>query len=59
MYGMEDIIGKEIKIISMAGEQSYDGKKGIVCRIDDMGQLHGSWGGLAVNPQEDKFEILS
>ena len=30
-----------------------------VVRIDDMGQLHGSWGGLAVIPGEDIFTIIS
>lgn len=52
-------IGKTIRIISMKGESNYQGKIGVVNRIDGMGQLHGSWGGLAINPQEDKFEIVS
>ena len=36
----------------------YNGKEGTVTFIDDCGQLHGTWGGLAVNPEIDKFEIL-
>ena len=32
--------------------------EGIVQHIDDLGQLHGTWGGLAVIPKMDEFEIL-
>lgn len=42
----------------MAGEPQYSGRTGIVRTIDDKGQLHGSWGGLAVQPENDEFEIL-
>ena len=34
------------------------GKTGTVERIDDAGQLWGDWGGLAVLPDVDEFEIL-
>ena len=51
-------IGDKIRIISMADEPRYSGREGIVQRIDDMGQLHGTWGGLAVIPGEDSFEII-
>lgn len=52
-------IGKKVKILHLSGENSdYDGKIGIVEYVDDMGQLHGTWGGLAIIPEEDKFEIL-
>ena len=36
---------------------SYNGVEGIVEHIDDMGQLHGTWGGLAIIPGEDKFIV--
>jgi hypothetical protein len=36
----------------------YPGRVGIVTSIDDAGQLHGTWGGLAVIPGEDEFEII-
>ena len=53
------LIGREIRIISMDGEPHYTGKKGIVKNVDGIGQLHGSWGGLAVNPSVDNFEVLN
>lgn len=49
--------GDKIRIISMSGEPHYDGKEGEVTHIDSLGQLHGTWGGLAVIPEEDKFEM--
>lgn len=51
-------VGDRIRIIYMAGEPQYTGKEGIVRSIDDMGQLHGSWGGLAVIPGDDDFEVI-
>lgn len=51
-------IGDKIKIIEMEGEPQYTGKIGVVEHIDDIGQLHGSWGGLALLPEVDNFEIL-
>jgi hypothetical protein len=53
------LIGREIRIISMDGEPGYTGRKGIVKSVDGIGQLHGSWGGLAVNPSVDNFEVLN
>jgi hypothetical protein len=55
---MKHLIGKEIRIISMFGEPGYGDRKGIVKSVDSMGQLHGSWGGLAVNPEVDEFEVI-
>ena len=51
-------IGDKIRIIEMDGEPQYTGKEGIVEKIDDMGQLHGSWGGCALIPDIDLFEII-
>jgi len=56
---MKDLIGKEIRIITMEGEPHYTGKQGIIKSVDGIGQLHGSWGGLAVNPSIDNFEVLN
>lgn len=50
--------GDKILILEMSGEPSYRGKTGVVTHIDDAGQLHGSWGGLAVIPEIDNFEIV-
>ena len=52
-------VGDRIRIIHLSGEDStYDGSEGTVESIDDIGQLHGSWGGLAVIPEEDEFILL-
>jgi len=55
---MEVKVGDTIKIISMKGEPSYEGKTGVVEFIDDIGQIHGTWGGCAIIPEEDKFKVL-
>jgi hypothetical protein len=54
----EHYIGKRIRIIDMEGEPQYSGKEGVVKFVDDMGQLHGSWGGCAVQPENDDSEII-
>jgi len=51
--------GDKIVILNMAGEPDYTGKKGIVTHIDDLGQIHGTWGGCAIIPEEDDFQILN
>lgn len=50
--------GDYIKIISMKGEPHYAGRIGKVEHIDSIGQIHGDWGGCAVIPGEDEFEVL-
>lgn len=57
-YDSLDLIGETIKIISMEGEPSYNGKTGVVKTVDSMGQLHGTWGGLAIQPENDTFEVV-
>ncbi len=51
-------VGDKIKIIDMGGEPHYCGRIGVVTHIDSMGQLHGTWGGLAVIPGEDMFVVV-
>ena len=51
-------VGDKIKIISMEGELNYSGKEGVVESIDGIGQLHGTWGGLAIIPEEDDFIVI-
>jgi hypothetical protein len=51
-------IGQKIKIISMEGELQYNGKEGVIDYIDSIGQLHGTWGGLAVQPERDIIEVI-
>lgn len=55
---MEVKVGDTIKIIHMKDEPGYDGTIGVVDLIDDAGQLHGTWGGLAVIPELDEFEVI-
>lgn len=52
-------VGTKIKIINMTGEPRYAGKEGTVEYIDSIGQLHGTWGGCAVIPEEDQFEVIN
>ena len=58
-------VGQKIRIINMDDNNGqdvqaheYNGRVGIIRLIDDIGQLHGSWGGLAVNPEIDDIEII-
>jgi len=51
-------VGDKIRIIYMSGEPQYTGKEGIVEYIDDAKQIHGSWGGCALIPGEDEWEII-
>lgn len=51
-------IGQKIRIISMEGEPQYSGKEGVINHIDSIGQLHGTWGGLAVQPERDIIEVI-
>mgnify|MGYP003319795936 CR=1 FL=1 len=56
---MEIRIGTKIRINHLQNENNlYDGREGVVEYIDGIGQLHGTWGGLAVIPEEDEFKIL-
>lgn len=52
-------VGDALVIIELKGEKTdeYMGRFGIITSIDDIGQLHGTWGGLAVIPQEDIYSI--
>ena len=58
-------IGDTIRIIRMedAGGRDtqaagYAGRIGTVEFIDSIGQLHGTWGDLAIIPEVDDFEIV-
>lgn len=65
--------GTLIRIVRMADEatpsrafpdgidhqaRAYNGKTGTVNHIDDRGQIHGTWGGLALQADRDEIEIL-
>ena len=54
-------VGDRIRIIRLDDPytpEPYNGREGVVKYIDSMGQLHGTWGGLAVIPEEDEFIVL-
>ena len=58
-------IGDIIRIIRMEDAGGRDtqaaggaGRTGTVEFIDSIGQLHGTWGGLAIIPEVDDFEIV-
>ena len=51
-------VGDKIIINYMEGEPNYWGREGIVTCIDSMGHLHGTWGGLAVIPNEDDYTLI-
>ena len=51
-------VGDAIVIISMDGEPQHEGKIGRVTSIDDMGQLHGTWGGCAIIPNLDSYRVI-
>lgn len=51
-------VGTKILIVEMQGEPSYSGVVGVVKSIDDAGQLHGTWGGLALLPDVDNFVVV-
>lgn len=51
--------GDRIRIIHLKGEDDrYDGREGTVEYVDALGQLHGTWGSLAVIPEEDEFVVI-
>lgn len=49
--------GDKIHIYTMFGEPNYSNREGIVKYIDDIGGIHGTWGGLALNFDDD-WEII-
>ena len=58
--------GTKIRIIKVEDQNGNDwqasmmnNKTGVVDYIDDAGLLHGSWGGLAILPDVDEFEVIS
>ena len=54
-------VGDRIRILKMDDPYAlyYPGKEGIVTNIDDMGHLHGTWGGLAVLLDVDEIEVIN
>ena len=53
----EMYLNKQVHVI-INDPYSYTDAVGTVQKVDDAGQLHGSWGGLAANPGEDTIELM-
>ena len=51
-------VGDKIRIVKMVDVEKYNNTEGKITKIDDMGQLHGTWGGLALIPEVDDFEVI-
>lgn len=51
-------IGDKLRIICMSGEENYTNREGFVKYIDDAGQIHGTWGGCALIPELDEYEVI-
>jgi len=51
-------VGDKIHIVAMDGEPQYTGREGTIKSIDDIGQLHGDWGGLAIDPKIDTVRLI-
>lgn len=52
-------VGQQIHINHLQGEDNrYDDREGIIMKIDGIGQLHGTWGSLAVIPEQDDFHVI-
>ena len=52
-------IGDKIRIIDMKGEDHYNCREGVIEYIDGLDQLHGTWGDLAIIPEEDLIEVIN
>ncbi len=51
-------VGDIVRIYYMKGEPQYTLAEGVVEHIDSIGQLHGTWGGCALIPEEDDFDVI-
>ena len=52
-------VGDKIRIIFMNYQPDYTGRVGTVEFIDDAGQIHGTWGGCAIIPEADEYEVIN
>lgn len=48
-------VGDKVHINWMEGEPQYAEREGVVYHIDAIKQVHGSWGGLALNFDDDWY----
>ena len=52
------LVGATIRIVTMEGEPQYTDRVGVVESVDDIGQIHGTWGGCAIIPETDDYVVL-
>ena len=52
------LVGATIRIVAMEGEPRYTDRVGVVKSVDDIGQIHGTWGGCALIPNVDEFQKI-
>ena len=58
-------VGDRIFIVRMDGEPEYSGREGVIEHVSPayepagiLEQLHGTWGGLAIQPERDIIEMI-
>lgn len=54
-------VGDEIEIVELFGAEDnarYEGRTGKVTCIDDLMQIYGTWGDLAVIPEIDDYRVM-
>ena len=49
------LIGATIRIVAMEGEPRYTDRVGVVKSVDDLGQIHGTWGWLCNNTRNGRL----
>ena len=54
----EKYVGKKVRVNILDDWNPILNKTGVVEYVDDVGQLHGTWGGLAVIPNIDDIELV-
>lgn len=51
-------VGDKVRILHMSGFPHYTGRIGRIHYQNNEGQLIGSWGQMAIMPDQDKFELV-
>lgn len=54
----DQYVGKQVEVTILDPYRPIINKVGVVQFVDDIGQLHGTWGGLAADPTEDDIKII-
>lgn len=54
----KNLVGKRVQIIRMKDEPQMTDRIGVVKFVDSKGQIHGTWGSLAIQPENDVFRIF-